>query len=91
MCIDNTSVEKLTNINLLTVTPETDVTDAADILLNEGVGSLVALDAEDHLAGVLTSTNFVGVVSADHSPYTDAIRDYIVENILTVLSPASIS
>lgn len=76
--------------DLLTVAPDTDVTDAADILLDEEVGSLIVLDAENRLAGMLTSTDFVGVVSADRSPYAGTVGDYMTEDVLTVPSTATL-
>jgi signal-transduction protein with cAMP-binding, CBS, and nucleotidyltransferase domain len=89
MGVDNTPVEKLMSTDLLTVTPDTDIVDAADILLDEGVGSLVVLDVDDNLTGVLTSTDFVTVVSANHSPYTGVVGDYMTEDVLTVPSSAT--
>jgi signal-transduction protein with cAMP-binding, CBS, and nucleotidyltransferase domain len=64
--------------------------DAADILLDEEVGSLIVLDVDDNLAGVLTSTDFVTVVSANHSPYTGVVSDYMTEGVLTVPSSATL-
>jgi signal-transduction protein with cAMP-binding, CBS, and nucleotidyltransferase domain len=90
MGVDNTPVEKLMSTDLLTVTPDTDISDAADILLDEGVGSLVVLDVDDTLAGVLTSTDFVTVVSANHSSYTGVVGDYMTEDVLTVPSSATL-
>ncbi|WP_371153054.1 CBS domain-containing protein [Halorubrum ejinorense] len=76
--------------DLLTVTPDTDINKAADILLDEGVGSLIVLDADDNLAGVLTSTDFVTVVSTNHSSYTGVVGDYMTEDVLTVPSSATL-
>jgi signal-transduction protein with cAMP-binding, CBS, and nucleotidyltransferase domain len=90
MGVDNTPVEKLMSTDLLTVTPDTDISDAADILLDEGVGSLVVLDVDDTLAGVLTSTDFVTVVSANHSSHTGVVGDYMTEDVLTVPSSATL-
>ncbi|GAA0545726.1 CBS domain-containing protein [Halorubrum ejinorense] len=90
MGVDNTPVEKLMSTDLLTVTPDTDINKAADILLDEGVGSLIVLDADDNLAGVLTSTDFVTVVSTNHSSYTGVVGDYMTEDVLTVPSSATL-
>ena len=90
MGVDNTPVEQLMSTDLLTVTPDTDITEAADILLDEGVGSLIVLDAEDHLAGVLTSTDFVATVSTDHSRPAGTVGDYMTKDVLTVSSTATL-
>lgn len=83
-------IEKLMSTDLLTVTPDTDVVDAADILLDEGVGSLVVLDGGGHLAGMLTSTDFVAVVSADQASHTATVGDYMSKNVLTVSATATL-
>jgi len=90
MGVDNTPVEQLMSTDLLTVTPDTDITEAADILLDEGVGSLIVSDAEDQLAGVLTSTDFVATVSADHSRSAGTVGDYMTKDVLTVSSTATL-
>lgn len=90
MGVDNTPVEQLMSTDLLTVTPDTDITEAADILLDEGVGSLIVLDAEDHPAGVLTSTDFVATVSTDHSRSAGTVGDYMTKDVLTVSSTATL-
>lgn len=86
----NTPVEKLMSTDLLTVTPDTDINEAADILLNEGVGSLIVMDAENQLAGVLTSTDFVAVVSVGQAPYAATVGDYMTEAVLTVSATATL-
>ena len=90
MGVDNTPVEKLMSTDLLTVTPDTDISEAAAILLDEGVGSLIVLDTEENLAGVLTSTDFVAVVSGDHSSYSGTVRDHMTQDVLTVPSTATL-
>ncbi|WP_239640172.1 CBS domain-containing protein [Halorubrum coriense] len=76
--------------DLLTVTPDTKISEAADILLDQGVGSLVVLDSEGHLKGVLTSTDFVSVVSTNNSLYSGTVGDYMTEDVLTVSSTATL-
>jgi signal-transduction protein with cAMP-binding, CBS, and nucleotidyltransferase domain len=90
MDAENTPVEKLMSTDLLTVTPDTDIKDAADILLDEGIGSLLVLTAEDQLAGVLTSTDFVAIVSADQAPSTATVGDYMTGDVLTVPATATL-
>lgn len=75
---------------LVTATPETDIVEAADTLLNEGIGSLIVLDSEGQLAGVLTSTDFVTVVSTDQPPHAGTVADYMTEDVLTVSSTATL-
>ena len=90
MDAENTPVEKLMSTTLVTATPETDIVEAADTLLDQGIGSLIVLDGEDRLAGVLTSTDFVTVVSTSQSPHEGTVADYMTEDVLTVSSTATL-
>jgi CBS domain-containing protein len=90
MAAENTPVEKAMSTDLLTVTPATDIREAADMLLDGGVGSLVVLHDDGRLAGALTSTDFVAAVSADQVSDTATVSDYMTTGVLTVPAEASI-
>ena len=90
MDVKDTPVEKLMTTELLTVSPDTDVKYAAETLLDEGVGSLIVLSNEAELAGVLTSTDFVKIVSADQAPYSASVADYMTEDVQAVSSTATL-
>lgn len=90
MDAENTPVEKLMSTDLLTVPPDTGIEEAADILLAEGVGSLIVLTGEDRLAGVLTSTDFVSAVSTEGVPNTATVAEYMTEDVLTVPTTATL-
>lgn len=42
----------------ITVTPETSLADAAEIMLDRGVGSLIVVDAGGELVGIVTDSDF---------------------------------
>lgn len=90
MDAQNAPIEQLMSTDLLTVTPDTDITDAADILLDAGVGSLIVLDGEGHVVGMLTSTDFVTVVSTDQASHAATVGDYMTEDVLTVSATATL-
>ena len=90
MDVDNTPVEKLMSTTLVTTTPGTDITEAANTLLDDGVGSLIVLDGEGQLTGVLTSTDLVTIVSTDQPPRTGTVADYMTEEVLTISSTATL-
>lgn len=90
MGVDNTPVEKLMSTDLLTVTPDTDISEAADILLDKGVGSLIVLDNEEKLEGVLTSTDFVAIASSDSASHSGTVEDCMTKDVLTVPSTATL-
>ncbi|MEZ3169686.1 CBS domain-containing protein [Halorubrum sp. RMP-47] len=90
MSVANTPVENLMSTDLLTVTPDTGMETAANILLQEDVGSLIVLTDEDKIAGVLTSTDFVEGVTADHPLHTAAVSEYMTTEVLTVSAAATL-
>ncbi|TKX81249.1 CBS domain-containing protein [Halorubrum sp. SD626R] len=90
MDVDNTPVEKLMSTTLVTTTPGTDIAEAANTLLDDGIGSLIVLDGEGQLTGVLTSTDLVTVVSTDQPLHTGTVADYMTEEILTISSTATL-
>jgi len=56
-------MEKLTASDVMssparTVSPDTTLAEAADVMLQESIGSLVVLDADDGIAGILTDSDF---------------------------------
>ncbi|WP_324665436.1 CBS domain-containing protein [Haloarcula sediminis] len=69
--------------NLVTTTPDVPIAAAGTTLLEEAVGSVLVLDDEDELVGILTSTDFVDLVSTDGA--TDAtVASYMTDEVVTV-------
>lgn len=52
------------------VTPETPAAEAAQRLRDPAVPALVVLDAEDHVVGMVTESDFVVLVAEAHEPAT---------------------
>lgn len=71
-------VGRLMTTDPLTVSPETTLEDAAATMLDEDVSSVLVTDDADGLLGILTTTDFVGVVAND-----DADRETTVESVMT--------
>lgn len=84
MAAETIPVERLMSTDLLTVTPDTPVEEAADALLDEDVGSLVVLDEAEQLVGLLTSTDLVEIVSAGGDPAGETVAEYMTEDVATV-------
>lgn len=72
------------------VTPETPVQQAAMTLLDLDIGSVVVVDDDNDLAGILTTTDFVQV-AADRADADDAtVADYMTTDVVTVTANESI-
>jgi CBS domain-containing protein len=80
MEIKDLSVSRLMTSDLITVSPETRIEDAGDTLIERDVGSLLVLDSDGELAGILTGTDFVGLVSSDVS----AVEQCMTADVVTV-------
>jgi CBS domain. len=68
MAIEAVPVEKLMTTDLVTVSPDADVETAADTILNQEAGSLVALDDDGHISG------FSPVPTSQHSSLKERCR-----------------
>lgn len=51
------TVERVMTRNVLTITPDASILDAAEIMLNRKVSGLPVLDAHHHLVGILTESD----------------------------------
>ncbi|PSP92352.1 histidine kinase [Halobacteriales archaeon QS_4_66_20] len=76
-------VARLMSSGVVTVTPDTLVEDAAELLLEEGIGSLVVVDEDNQLAGILTSTDFVRIVRDSEPKAETTVERYMTEGVVT--------
>ena len=76
-------VARLMSSGVVTVTPDTLVEDAAELLLEEGIGSLVVVDDDNQLAGILTSTDFVRIVRDSEPKAETTVERYMTEGVVT--------
>jgi len=77
-------VGRLMSPDVVTVTAETNVETAAEILLEEQIGSVVVVDANGKLRGILTSTDFVQIVAEKQPKDETPVREYMTEDVITV-------
>lgn len=82
MEIKDIPVDRLMSSDLVTVTPETPIEKAGDMLVEHGVGSLMVVD--DDLVGIVTSTDFVDIVTSGTSTDDSTVADYMSEDVVTV-------
>lgn len=66
-----------------TVTPDTLVEDAATLMLEERIGSVVVVDEGGRLEGILTSTDFVRIVSKSQPKAETSVSRYMTTDVVT--------
>jgi CBS domain-containing protein len=69
--------------DVVTVTPDTLVEEAADTLREHIIGSLVVVDEDNHLQGILTSTDFVHIVAESNPKAETTVERYMTSEVIT--------
>lgn len=82
--------EELMTKDIVTVTPETHVEKAVDILLEKNIGSLGVIDDDGSLVGVITSNDFLHVVSDGNFDNDATIEKFMTEDVITIKPDDSI-
>ncbi|MFC7041471.1 CBS domain-containing protein [Halonotius sp. GCM10025705] len=90
MEIEAVPVEQLMTTDLVTVTPDEGVETAASTILEKEAGSLVALDDNGQLSGILTCTDLTELVSDGAVPADATVDDYMTEDVTTTEPDESI-
>ncbi|TQQ82311.1 CBS domain-containing protein [Halonotius roseus] len=83
MEIEAVPVEQLMTTDLVTVTADEGVESAAGTILEKEAGSLVVLDDDDQIAGILTCTDLAKLVSDGAVPADADVGDYMTEDVTT--------
>lgn len=81
---------RLMSTDLHTVTPETLVEDAANLMLDNEIGSVVVVDEANQPVGILTTTDFVRIVAERKPKDETPVSAYMSENLLTGAAQDSI-
>lgn len=88
--MDDIFVARLMTSTLHTVSPETLVEDAARTLLDNGIGSVLVVDEEDRLEGILTTTDFARIVAESHPKAETSVSRYMTTDVVTASAQDSI-
>ena len=88
--IDDLFVGRLMSSPLYTVTPDTLVEEAATAMLDRDIGSVVIVDGEGHLEGVLTTTDFVRIVAERKPKDETPVSEYMTADVVTTTAQTSI-
>ncbi|WP_232701555.1 CBS domain-containing protein [Halobacterium wangiae] len=81
--MDDIFVGQLMSDDLHTVSKDTLVADAADLMLEHGIGSLIVVDEDDHLEGILTTTDFVDIVAKSKPKAETTVERYMTTDVIT--------
>jgi len=76
--------EQLMTPEIITATPDTHVEEAVNILIEQNIGSLVVLDEDDQIAGVITSNDFLNVVSDGENIPDATVADFMTDEVITI-------
>lgn len=85
------TVEEYMTTPVLTVERGTAVDDIADAMLQEGINSIVCIEAGCEPAGILTSTDFIAMVSSQGLETTGTVGEYMTTDVVTVQPDASMA
>jgi CBS domain-containing protein len=83
-------VGSLMSTGTVSVSPDTYVEEAAQTLLDKQIGSLVVVDGNNQLKGILTSTDFVRIVSKSKPKAKTTVERYMTDQVVTVGAQDSI-
>ncbi|WP_160133177.1 cyclic nucleotide-binding/CBS domain-containing protein [Halococcus salsus] len=81
--MDDIFVGRLMSSDLHTVSPDTLVEEAANVMLEEGIGSVMVVDGNNDLQGILTTTDFVGIVAASSPKAETTVAKYMSTDVIT--------
>jgi CBS domain-containing protein len=88
--MDDIFVGRVMSDSLHTVRPDTLVEDAAQVMLDNDVGSVVVVDEDNRLAGILTRTDFVTIVSESHPKAETSVSRYMTTDVVTASAQDSV-
>ncbi|SFR32783.1 MULTISPECIES: CBS domain-containing protein [Halorubrum] len=81
--IEDVFVARLMSTDLHTVTPDTLVEDAAAVLLENDISSVLVVDGDGDLVGILTSTDFVDIVAKSQPKAETTVERYMTADPIT--------
>jgi len=88
--MDDIFVGRLMSDSIHTVTPDTLVADAADLMRDNSIGSVVVVDENGHLEGILTNTDFVTIVAKSKPKAETTVERYMTTDVVTTTVQESI-
>jgi len=84
MDVEDIFVAELMTTDLVTISTDTSVEEAAETLMDQQIGSLIVVDEANHLQGILTGTDFIEIVAKSNPKAETTVARYMSEDIVTV-------
>lgn len=81
--MDDVFVGRVMSTELRTVGPDTLVEDAARLMLEEGIGSVLVVDGSNRVEGILTTTDFVRIVAESQPKAETTVTRYMSADVVT--------
>ena len=81
--MDDIFVARVMTPEVYTVDGETLVEDAATAMLDRGIGSVVVVDEDNRIEGILTSTDFVRIVAERKPKDRTPVSRYMTADVVT--------
>lgn len=81
---ETTPVKRVMSTELFRIAPDATAQTAAETLLTQGIGSLLVVDRDGELAGIVTSTDLIEVVSGEGSPTESTVREHMTTDVVTI-------
>ena len=88
--MDDVFVAQIMSSPVTTVSAETPAKDAAALMLEEGISSVVVVDDANHVTGILTSTDFVAIAADEQPADSFSVADYMTDDVVTTAASESI-
>ena len=88
--MDDIFVGRLMTADPVTVSPDTLVEEAAQRLLDNGIGSLIVTDGANRILGILTTTDFVDIVSESHPKAETTVERYMSTGVVSTTAQTPI-
>lgn len=83
-------VGRVMSSGVKTVRPSTTVEEAAQVLLDNDIGSVVVVDEDNGLEGILTTTDFVDIVAKSQPKAETTVERYMTTDVITTTVQISI-
>ncbi|WP_280585513.1 CBS domain-containing protein [Halorubrum sp. Boch-26] len=77
-------VEQLMSTELVTISPSAAAADAAKRMLETGVSSVLVVDDDGRLAGLITATDFVSLVRRNDPDDETSVEAFMTTDVVTV-------
>ncbi|SIS12270.1 CBS domain-containing protein [Natronorubrum thiooxidans] len=82
--MDDIFVARVMSSDVHTVTPDTLVEDAGKLMLEKDIGSVMVVDEDNQLEGILTTTDFVQIVAERKPKDQTPVSAYMTTDVITV-------